>query len=112
MAKKLGERLVEAGIATPEAVQSALGHQRVTGHKLGDCLVEMGLVGEQALLRFLAAEFKTRFVSTEKLARAKIHTEVLDRVPVRLAETHLFLPLAIDPERKVLSIVAAEPQNR
>jgi response regulator RpfG family c-di-GMP phosphodiesterase len=112
MTKKLGERLVEAGIATPEAIQQALQHQRITGHKLGDCLVETGLVTEQALLRFLATEFNTRFVSTEKLARAKIHAEVLDRIPVRMAESQLFLPLAIDPERKILSIVAAEPQNQ
>src|SRR5215475_13857735 len=98
MAKKLGERLVESGIATPDAIEQALQHQRITGHKLGDCLVETGLVSEQSLLRFLATEFNTRFVSTEKLSRAKIHSDVLDRVPVRMAETQLFLPLAVDPE--------------
>src|SRR5215468_5940073 len=111
MSPKLGDRLVAAGLVTREAVQQALEQQRLTGHRLGDSLVEMGLLGESALLRFLASELKTRFVSAEKLSRAQIPSELLDRVPVRLAEAHHFLPLAVDDERRILSIVAAEPQN-
>jgi len=112
MAKRLGERLVEAGLVTTESIQKALEHQKITGHRLGDCLVEIGLLQESALLRFLAAEFQTRFVSAEKLAKARIPTAVLDKVPVRLAEAQNVLPLAIDPERSLLSVVAAEPQNK
>lgn len=112
MAKKLGERLIDAGLVSASAVEQALEHQKITGHKLGDCLVELGLLQEAALLRFLAAEFQTRFVSADKLAKAKIATEVLDRLPVRLAEAQNVLPLAVDPERKLLSVVAAEPQNK
>jgi HD-GYP domain-containing protein (c-di-GMP phosphodiesterase class II) len=111
MSKKLGERLIAAGLVSRDAVDQALEQQRLTGHRLGDSLVEMGLLGEAALLRFLASEFNTRYVSAEKLARAQIPTELLDRVPVRMAESHLFLPLAVDDERRILSIVSAEPQN-
>ncbi|GHG73089.1 HD domain-containing phosphohydrolase [Comamonas sp. JC664] len=112
MAKRLGERLIEAGLVNAGAVEQALEHQKITGHKVGDCLVELGLLQEAALLRFLAAEFQTRFVSADKLAKARIATEVLDRLPVRLAEAQNVLPLAVDPERKLLSVVAAEPQNK
>ncbi len=112
MAKKLGERLVEAGLVTTDAIHKALEHQKITGHRLGDCLVEIGLLQESVLLRFLAAEFQTRFVSAEKLAKARIPTEVLDKVPVRLAEAQNVLPLALDAERQLLSVVAAEPQNK
>jgi len=111
MSPKLGDRLVAAGLVAREAVDQALEQQRLTGHRLGDSLVEMGLLGEAALLRFLATELKTRYVSAEKLARAQIPSDLLDRVPVRLAEAHHFLPLAVDDERRILSIVAAEPQN-
>ena len=82
MSPKLGDRLVAAGLVTREAVQQALEQQRLTGHRLGDSLVEMGLLGESVLLRFLASELKTRYVSAEKLARAQIPSELLDRVPV------------------------------
>ena len=81
--RRLGERLIEAGLVTAESVEKALEHQKITGYKLGDCLVELGLLQEAALLRFLAAEFNTRFVSAEKLAKAKLPTDVLDKLPVR-----------------------------
>ncbi|MDY7224978.1 HD domain-containing phosphohydrolase [Hyalangium rubrum] len=112
MAKRLGERLVEAGLVTTEAVEKALDHQKITGHKLGDCLVDLGLLQEAALLRFLAAEFQTRFVTADKLAKAKLPSDVLDKLPVRMAEAQNVLPLAYDSDRKLLSIVAAEPQNK
>ena len=111
MAKRLGEKLIEAGLVSAEAVEQALSHQKITSHRLGDCLVELGLMQEGALLRFLAAEFKTRFVSAEKLAQAKIAPDVLEKVPVRMAEKQDFLPIAFDAERRILSIVMAEPQN-
>jgi HD-GYP domain-containing protein (c-di-GMP phosphodiesterase class II)/DNA-binding NarL/FixJ family response regulator len=112
MAKRLGEKLIEAGLASGEAIESALSHQKITNHRLGDCLVELGLVQEAAMLRFLATEFKTRFVSADKLSKAKIAPEVMDKVPVRMAEAQDFLPIAYDAERKILSIVMAEPQNQ
>lgn len=111
MAKRLGEKLIEAGLVSAEAVEQALSHQKITSHRLGDCLVELGLMQEGTLLRFLAAEFKTRFVSAEKLAQAKIAPDVLEKVPVRMAEKQDFLPIAFDAERRILSIVMAEPQN-
>jgi response regulator RpfG family c-di-GMP phosphodiesterase/DNA-binding NarL/FixJ family response regulator len=111
VSKRLGERLLEAGVVAASAVDQALAHQKITGHRLGDCLVELGLLDEGVLLRFLASEFKTRFVSADKLAKAKIGAQVLDRVPVRMCEAQDFLPLAYDAERKLLSVVMAEPQN-
>ncbi len=111
MAKRLGERLIEAGLVSAEAVDQALSHQQITGHRLGDCLVELGLLQETALLRFLAAELKTRFVSAEKLARVKIPPEALEKIPVRTAEAQDLLPIAVDSERRLLSIVMAHPQN-
>ena len=60
MSKKLGERLIAAGLVSRDAVEQGLEQQRLTGHRLGDSLVEMGLLAEATLLRFLASEFKTR----------------------------------------------------
>ena len=49
--KRLGERLIEAGLVSAEAIDQALAHQKITGHRLGDCLVELGLVQENAQLK-------------------------------------------------------------
>ncbi len=112
MSGNLGERLVEAGLITADAVEQALQQQRLTGHLLGDSLVEIGLIQETTLLRFLANELQTRFVSTEKLSKVSIDQTVLDKVPVRMAEAQVFLPIAYDKETKSLSIVMNTPQNR
>ncbi|RMG21041.1 MAG: response regulator [Deltaproteobacteria bacterium] len=108
---RLGARLVQAGLLTPEQLERALAYQQEVGGRLGDCLIEGGFLGEKDLLRFLAAEFKTRYVSTEKLAKVKIPSAILDKVPVKMAETALVLPILWDEARGVLSVVMAEPQN-
>jgi response regulator RpfG family c-di-GMP phosphodiesterase len=111
MAKRLGERLIEAGLISSEAVSKGLSQQRISGHRLGDCLVDLGLIEEAILLRVLAADFKTRYVTRAKLSKAKIGQEILDRIPVRMAETQNVFPVALDEESGILSVVMAEPQD-
>lgn len=109
--KKIGERLVDAGLISREAVESALQQQTITGRLFGECLLDLGLIEEAPLLRFLASLFETRFVTAEKMAKAKIAPEVLDKLPVRIAEQKAVLPLAVDAESSVISVVMAEPQD-
>ena len=91
--KRLGERLVEAGFLSPENLDTALEYQTVHGGRLGDVLVEQGFGTEAAMLRFLAAEDNTRYVSTDKLSKVKIPSAILERVPVRMAESKMILPI-------------------
>ncbi len=110
MARKLGEQLVSDGVLTPEMLARALERQKETGQKLGECLVRLG-VDETPVLRLLAQELKTRFVSTAKLAQAPIEPSLLERVPVRLAEGFDFMPLRLD-ESGGLYIAISEPQRQ
>lgn len=109
MARKLGEQLVSEGVLTPELLARALERQKETGQKLGECLVRLGL-DETPVLRVLAQELKTRFVSTAKLSQAAIDSALLERVPVRLAEGFDFMPLRLD-ESAGLFIAISEPQR-
>jgi type IV pilus assembly protein PilB len=111
MARKLGEQLVSEGVLTQEMLARALERQKATGQKLGECLVRLGL-DETPVLRVLAQEFKTRFVSTAKLAQAKIEPALTERVPVRLAEGFDFMPLRLDDAGGVLYVAIAEPQRQ
>jgi type IV pilus assembly protein PilB len=111
MARKIGEQLVSDGVLTPEMLARALERQKATGQKLGECLVRLGL-DETPVLRLLAQELKTRFVSTAKLAQTQVDPGLLERVPVRLAEGFDFMPLRLDEAAKVLYVVIAEPQRQ
>lgn len=112
--KKLGERLVEAGLLTPEGLQAALDRQKERNDdlKIGEVLLELGLVSETGLLRFLAEDYKTRFVSTDKLAKVRIPSAILDRIPARMAEDQLLVPILWDDVAGALSVVMAEPQKK
>jgi type IV pilus assembly protein PilB len=110
MGRKLGEQLISEGVLTQELLARALERQKATGQKLGECLVRLGL-DETPVLRVLAQELKTRFVSTAKLAQAKIEPALIERVPVRLAEGFDFVPLRLD-EAGVLYVAIAEPQRQ
>jgi type IV pilus assembly protein PilB len=111
MTRKLGEQLVSEGVLTHEQLARALQRQKETGQKLGECLVRLGL-DETPVLRVLAQELKTRFVSTVKLAQARIEPGVIERVPVRLAEGFDFVPLRLDDASNVLYVAIAEPQRQ
>jgi type IV pilus assembly protein PilB len=110
MARKIGEQLVSDGVVTPEMLERALERQKATGQKLGECLVRLGL-DETPVLRLLAQELKTRFVSTVKLAQTQVDAGLLERVPVRLAEGFDFIPVRLDEAAQVLYVVMAEPQR-
>lgn len=110
MARKLGEQLVSEGVLKPDMLARALERQKATGQKLGECLVRLG-VDETPVLRLLAQEFKTRFVSTAKLAQAKIDSSLIEKIPVRMAEGFDFVPLRLD-DAGVLYVAIAEPQRQ
>ncbi len=78
---RLGELLVQAGILTAEQRDLALVEQKKLGKKLGQTLIQLGLVQEDALLEFLARQLEMEFVD---LSRQPLAREVVTRLP----ETH------------------------
>lgn len=109
--ERFGKRLVKAGVITQDQLDEALHHNELQEGRLGEVLVRLGYVSESTILQFLAAEFRTRYVSTERLARARIPQQVLDLLPVHLAERYNLIPVLYDAETSTLSIVTSEPQN-
>ncbi len=110
--RKLGERLLGAGLISPGDLAKAIELQSTSlGMRLGDCLLTLGVVGELSVLRALAEEFDTRYVASDKLAKLKIDPRVLEQIPVRFAESQLIFPLLFDADRRSLTAVMAEPQN-
>lgn len=109
--QKFGKRLVQAGVITQEQLEEALKNQGLEEGRLGELLVRLGYVSESTILQFLAAEFRTRYVSTERLARARIPADVLELLPVQLAERYNLIPVLFDMDTQTLSVVTSEPQN-
>ena len=105
---RLGEQLLAAGLITDEGLREALAEQKVEGGYLADRLVELGLVDERNLLRFLAELSGAKYITVDTLAKAQLPPEALEKVPARHAELLCVLPLAFDPKDSVLTLAVPE----
>lgn len=79
--KRLGDLLVEEGIVSEEQIQQALSAQRSTGQKLGDALIDLGFIREKQMLEFLSQQLALPLID---LSRAPVDA---DAVPI-LPEVH------------------------
>ena len=93
--QKLGDLLVASGTIDAAQLTAALGEQKSWGRPLGMTLVRMGFVDEDTLIHALASQLKLPIV---KLAGKVVNQEVLDLVPIELAEKYRCLPLLLNDE--------------
>lgn len=102
---RIGEVLIEAGLATPQDIETALAEQRKRGGKrLGQLLVEMKLVSEVDLSATLAKKFQLPFVD---LDTCEINMGALEELPREYIEKHRMLPVDSDP--RSLTVAMADP---
>ena len=106
---RIGQILVEAGLATNEAIERALAEQKQRrGKRIGEVLVDMGIVRESDLAETLGRKFEIPFVNLErfdieKAAGALVPTDIIAKygiLPVKVTSVGLVVaiadPLAID----------------
>lgn len=108
---RLLERLVADGLLQREQQEVALNLLARSGERIEEILLEMNALEESQLLKYLAALHRTRFVSTEKLAKAEIDRLTLDKVPKKLAERDCVFPVLFDVPSNTLSVVMSDPDN-
>jgi response regulator RpfG family c-di-GMP phosphodiesterase len=105
------ERLLAERKISREQGQVVLEYAAQAECRLEDALVETGVLDEPSLLTFLAALYQTRFVATDKLARAEIDRPVLARLPRELCERLCAFPVVYEAAAKTLAFVTPDPDN-
>lgn len=105
------DRLVSDGLITSEQRERALQVVQSMEERFEEALIDIHACDEATLLKYLATHYKTRFVSTEKLAKADIDRHTLDKIPRKLAEHHIVFPVLFDRKAGVLSIVTPDPED-
>jgi len=103
---RLGELLVECGVITDEQLTSALAEQKRTGHKFGRVLTEMNLVREETLQEVLAQHLKIPYVDVKQAT--------LDAATVRLLPEALarrFRALVLQNDGRSLLVGMADPTD-
>lgn len=100
--KKMGELLVSSGAVLPEQVQSALGHQRRWGGRLGEILVGMGFAREDKIAHALATQLGVPEVD---LSAREIPTHILSRLPYEICQRHHLIPFALRRDERGISFL-------
>ena len=107
MASKLGSLLVKAGKITQEQLDKALSIQREKGGKIGQILVEMGVVKDESVItEFLGRQLN---IGTLNLTEIELNPEVVKLIPVDIARK--FNVIAVSKLSKTLIVTISDPEN-
>jgi len=103
----LGQMLVQDGILTDEQVSAALERQRKSKDRLGQILIEMRLIDEEVLLKYLGAQFRKEPITRQDLAALDL--EVVKLMPEEVARQHRVI--AAERNGRRLIVATADPLN-
>ncbi len=104
--KRLGDLLVEEGIITESQVEQALSAQATTGTKLGATLIELGFLSEQQMLTFLSQQLDVPLID---LSRAHVDIDAVQLLP----EVHArrLRALVIGQNGDILRVAMSDPAD-
>src|SRR5215469_3780722 len=111
MPKRIGELLVEAGVLSQQQLEQALFAQRKDGRKLGQLLIELGLVTEVQVTQTLSRQLSVPWVS---LYHVDFSRSLLNLVPREIAEKYCLVPIFVRRVRKqgeTLYVAMDDPTN-
>ncbi|MCG2676815.1 type II secretion system ATPase GspE [bacterium] len=104
--KKLGEILVEKGVITSAQLTQVLAEQKRTGERLGRILVNLGFITERELIKFLGAQMDIPPINLDNYL---IDPQIIDLVPQSLARRYILIP--VFKSEDTLTLAMADPLN-
>ncbi len=102
---KLGDILINKGIISPQQLEMAVKESKRTGEVLGKSLLRMKLITEKQLLEALAEQLELQF--TPSLKEIPVSPDAIKAVPARLVWHYKFMPLQL--KGRVLTIAVSDP---
>jgi len=103
----LGKMLLHDGILTEDQLTAAIERQRKTRDRLGQVLIEMKLIDEEVLLKYLGHQFRKEPITRQELAALDL--DVVRLVPEEVARQHGVI--AAERHGRKLIVATADPLN-
>lgn len=103
--KRLGDLLVDAGLITEEQLLTTLD-EKSDGQKLGDALLQRGFITEQQLIEVLEFQLGIPHIS---LYRYPFDTKIFNIIPKETAKRQLLIPLKKEGDK--LFVAMADPMD-
>ncbi len=106
---RLGEILIQANVIHPGQLQMALDEQRRWGGLLGEILVRLGALTEEALVEAVSRQLGVAPAEPHLLAAPE--RSALQGISREAARSLRAVPLALQDGGRTLVVAMAEPQN-
>ena len=104
--KHLGEMLIDCRLITREQLEEALALQKEKGGLLGNLLVSLGYINEEAIAQALTAQYGFPYLP---LAGYEIDPEVAKIIPEHVAKQYGLI--AVDRVGSILTVAMSNPLN-
>jgi len=104
---KIGELLIEDGLITAEQLVEILDTQKKTGKKIGEIVVEMQLVSQDDFCMVLEKKLGIKFVDLKKI---KIDSNIVKSITENLARKYDLIPIEITDDGKLV-VAMSDPIN-
>jgi type IV pilus assembly protein PilB len=104
--KRLGDILVESGLITGEQLKDVLAAQKESGKKLGEVVVEQGYATRKSIIEVLEFQLGIPYVN---LAISHIEPSVVRLIPENMALKHEIIPIRL--ENNTVTVAASDPLN-
>jgi len=103
---RIGDILVTEGVLTEEQLQEALVHQKESGKKLGEYLIESGTVGEDAIVFALSHQLG---YPTIDIGSLDVDKTILDMFKGEQLKKIKVFPFGIDDAAGNIQIAMSDP---
>ncbi|MBF0409847.1 MAG: Flp pilus assembly complex ATPase component TadA [Candidatus Riflebacteria bacterium] len=104
--KRIGDTLIETGLITEEQLKKALEQVNKRGIRLGEALIGMGLISESELIKTLSNQLGIPFVSDSEL---HVDPSLIHEIPYSLAKKFNVIPLSL--QNGCLIVATSDPLN-
>jgi len=97
-----GKQLVTRGFITEEHLEAAVESVQYYGGTVVEALVAGGVLAEDTVVTVMAEQTHTPSIHAKKLAEMQVPPEVLAKVPAKLAESLLVVPLSMKGDSQLM----------
>jgi hypothetical protein len=105
--KRLGEILIDMGLATAEQVEEAIGRQKDTRKRLGQLLLEGGVISELDLTKALGVKLGVEFID---LSETTVDMAAANLIPDKLCRKYSAIPVGFIGD-SALQVAMVDPAN-
>ena len=106
---RLGDLLVQKGLITEDQLMRALKEQRLRGTKLGETLISMGFVSELAIVKILCDQLHIEYV---ELRNMKLDEAAVYTINETIAKKYNLIPIGFDKDNpNMLRVAMSDPMD-